>query len=189
MAIMDQTNYISAILTGDRVVLEQLYREQFPVIRGLLREHGGSEADAKDIFQDAVLVMYQKARQPDFQLTSQFSTFFYSVCRNLWFNRRSKKSAFSEVTISEEAKYTADETSPEAELLIVERDNLFWRAFRQLGEDCQKLLELFFQKLPMETIALEMGFGSEGYARRRKLQCKDRLIELVKSNPAYRELT
>ncbi len=185
---MAQTDYLSAILSGDRLALEQLYREQFPIIRNLLREYGGSEADAKDIFQDAVLVMYKKAQQPDFQLTSQFSTFFYSVCRNLWLSRRSKKSATSEVTISEDAKYTADETSPEAELLQVERDNLFWRAFRQLGEDCQKLLELFFQKLPMETIAVQMGFGSEGYARRRKLQCKDRLVELVKSNPAYREL-
>lgn len=185
---MSQTDYLSAILNGDRAALEQLYREQFPVICGLLRNYGGSETDAKDVFQDAVLVMYQKAKQPDFQLTSQFGTFFYSVCRNLWLSRRSKKSATSEVTISEDAKYTADETSPEAELLQVERDNLFWRAFRQLGEDCQKLLELFFQKLPMETIAVQMGFGSEGYARRRKHQCKDRLVELVKNNPAYPEL-
>lgn len=185
---MAQTDYLAAILVGDRTALEQLYREQFPVIRGLLRNYGGSEMDAKDVFQDAVLVVYQKAKQPDFQLTSQFGTFFYSVCRNLWFSRRSKKSATSEVTISEDAKYTANEISPEAELLQVERDNLFWCAFRQLGEDCQKLLELFFQKLPMETIAVQMGFGSEGYARRRKLQCKDRLVELVKSNPAYREL-
>lgn len=186
---MSQTDFLSAILAGDRVALEQLYRAQFPVIRSLLRTLGGSESDAKDVFQDAVLVVYQKAKQPDFQLTSQFSTFFYSICRNIWLSRRSKKYVSSEVTISEDAKYTADESSPETELLHVERDNLFWQAFRQLGEDCQKLLELFFQKLPMETIAAQMGFGSEGYARRRKLQCKERLVGLVKSNPAYRELT
>lgn len=185
---MNQTDYLSAILAGDQAALEQLYRTQFPVIRSLLRNYGGSEMDAKDVFQDAVLVMYQKAKQPDFQLTSQFGTFFYSVCRNLWLNRRSKKFVTSEVTISEDAKYIAEEASPEVELLQVERDNLFWRAFRQLGEDCQKLLELFFQKTPMEAIALQMGYGSEGYARRRKLQCKERLVELVKSNPEYREL-
>ncbi|MBV6442408.1 MAG: hypothetical protein EPGJADBJ_04123 [Saprospiraceae bacterium] len=185
---MKHTDDLSAILAGDRTALERLYREQFPAIRDLLRKNGGSEMDAKDVFQDAVLVVYQKAKQPDFQLTSQFSAFFYGICRNIWLNHRSKKSTFLEVIISEDAKYTADESSLEAEFLQVERDNLFWCAFRQLGEDCQKLLELFFQKLPMETIALQMGFGSEGYARRRKLQCKERLVELVKNRPEYREL-
>jgi len=185
---MKHTDDLSAILAGDRNALEQLYREQFPAIRDLLRKNGGSETDAKGVFHDAVLVVYQKAKQPVFQLTSQFSTFFYGICRNLWLNHLSKKSTFSEVTISEDAKYTADEGSPEAEFLQVERDNLFWYAFRQLGGDCQKLLELFFQKLSMETIAAQMGFSSEGYARRRKLQCKARLVELVKNRPEYREL-
>lgn len=185
---MKHTDDLSALLAGDRGALEQLYREQFPAIRDLLRKTGGSETDAKDVFQDAVLVVYQKAKQPDFQLTSQLSTFFYGICRNLWLNRRSKKSTFSEVAIPEDEQYTIGENSPEAEFLQVERDNLFWSAFRQLGDDCQKLLELFFQKLPMETIAAQMGFGSEGYARRRKLQCKARLVELVKNRPEYREL-
>ena len=81
-------------------------------------------------------------------------------------------------------------TVPDARAIVewVERGNLFWNAFRQLGEDCQKVLELFFQKIPMETIATQMGYGSEGYAKRRKLQCKDRLTELIKQDPAYPEL-
>lgn len=185
---MEQPDYLTAILTGDRSGLRHLYEAQFPVIRGLIRDYGGSESDAKDIFQDAVLVVYQKARQPGFQLTSQFSTFFYGVCRNLWLNRRTKKSASAEVTLSEDAKYIAEESDPDQDMLHVERGNLFWRAFRLLGDDCRKLLELFFQKTPMDTIAAQMGYGSEGYARRRKHQCKDHLTELVKKDPAYREL-
>ena len=57
-----------------------------------------------------------------------------------------------------------------------------------MGEDCQKLLELFFQKKSMDDIAVEMGYASEGYARRRKSQCKDRLVELVKNDAVFREL-
>ncbi|MEO6039573.1 MAG: sigma-70 family RNA polymerase sigma factor [Saprospiraceae bacterium] len=185
---MEQPNYLAAILEGDRTALRLLYEVQFPVICGLIRNYGGSEADARDIFQDAILVVYQKAQQPDFQLTSQFSTFFYGICRNLWLNTRTKKSASAEVTFTEDVKYITDEIALEDELLYVEQGNLFWSAFRQLGADCQQLLELFFQKIPMETIATRMGYGSEGYAKRRKRQCKDRLIELVKKNPAYREL-
>ena len=163
-----------------------MYAALFPYICKLVRDHGGSEDDAKDVFQDAVIVLYEKAQQPDFQLTSKFSTLFYGVCNNLWRSRQQKKSA-SEVTIPDHAKYIAD-GSAEVDLLQVERGKLFYRALRQLGDDCQKLLELFFQKRSMDDIAQQMGFASEGYARRRKSQCKDRLVELVKNDPAFKEL-
>lgn len=185
---MEQPDYIKAILEGDGAALRQLYDEQLPAIRHLARHVGGSDTEIKDIFQDAVLIIYQKARQPGFQLTSQFSTYFFGICRNLWLNLRTKKSASAEVTLTEDVKYIAEDISTESEWLQVERGNLFWKAYRQLGDDCQKLLELFFQKIPMETIADRMGYGSEGYARRRKLQCKERLTELIKKDPAYREL-
>ncbi len=185
---MEQSDYLAAILAGDRVALRTLYEQQRPIIRGLVRNYGGSEADAKDIFQDAVLLVYQKAQRPDFQLISKFSTYFYGVCHNLWLNRCTKKSTTAEVTLTEDAKYIPDDSSLEEDLMNVEQGKLFWRAFRQLGEDCQKVLELFFQKIPMEAIAAQMGFGSEGYAKRRKRQCKDRLTELAKQDPAYLEL-
>ena len=63
---MEHPDYLSDLLRGDREALERLYRDQFPVIRGLVRAQGGSESDAWDIFQDAVLMLFKKARQPDF---------------------------------------------------------------------------------------------------------------------------
>ncbi|MBL7775572.1 MAG: sigma-70 family RNA polymerase sigma factor [Saprospiraceae bacterium] len=185
---MEQPDYVEAILEGNRSDLQRLYAEALPRIRRLIADMGGSEADAPDIFQDAVLIVYQKARQPGFELTSLFSTYFFGICRNLWLNRRTKKSATAEVTFTDTAKYIAEPAFTESDQLQVERGNLFWKAFRKLGPDCQRVLELFFQKIAMETIAREMGFGSEGYARRRKRQCKNRLIELVKKDPAYGEL-
>ncbi len=133
-----------------------------------------------------LIVVYEKAKKPDFQLTSQFSTFFYGVCRNLWMSRQQKRSA-SEVTIPDHAKYIPDD-SPDVDLLQADRGKLFYKVLRQLGDDCQKLLQLFFQKLSMDEIAQQMGFASEGYARRRKSQCKDRLVELIKSAPEFVEL-
>jgi len=163
-----------------------MYAALFPAIRKLVRNYGGSEADAKDVFQDAVIVIYEKAQKPDFQLTSKFSTFFYGVCHNIWRSQQQKKSN-TEVTIPEEAKYTED-NSFEIDMLQIERGKLFYKALRQLGEDCQKLLELFFQRLPMDEIAQQMGFANEGHARVRKSRCKDRLVELVKNDDAFHEL-
>jgi RNA polymerase sigma factor (sigma-70 family) len=180
------TDYIAAILSGNRTVITRMYSSLFPSICRLVRDYGGSEDDAKDVFQDAVIVVYEKARHPDFQLTSKFSTFFYGVCNNLCRSRQQRKSA-AEVAIPDQAKYIPDDSAV-VDVLQVERGRLFYQALRALGDDCQKLLELFFQKHTMEEIAREMGFASEGYARRRKSQCKDRLIELIKNNPSFAEL-
>jgi RNA polymerase sigma factor (sigma-70 family) len=183
---LEESNYLSAIVSGDRATITRMYTALFPYIRRLVKDYGGSEDDAKDLFQDAVIVLYEKAQKPDFQLTSKFSTLFYGVCRNLWRSRQQKKSA-SEITIPEDAKYIADD-SAEIDVLQVDRNKLFYRALRQLGADCQKLLQLFFQKQTMEEIAREMGFASDGYARVRKSQCKDRLVSLIKNDPEFGEL-
>jgi hypothetical protein len=102
-------------------------------------------------------------------------------------NRRRKKSA-SDVTIGDDDKLFSDAVNLELDYISMERQQLFDAAFLQLGEDCQKLLRLFFEKTPMTDIAEQMGFASEGYARRRKFQCKDYLVELVKKQPQYLEL-
>ncbi len=187
---MEQTwmtaDYIAAILTGDHTLLRQMYQRFFPLIRNLVQQNGGSEDDAKDVFQDAVMVIYEKAKHPDFQLTSQFSTYLYGVCRNLWLSRQQKKSS-KEVTIPDDAKYMADKL-PDTDYAALEQRKLYDKAFVRLGEDCQKLLSLYFQKMQMEEIASLMGYGSEGYARRRKFMCKEHLTNLVKSYPEYQEL-
>ncbi len=187
---MEQTDYLQALLRGDGAALDQLYRANFPMIRSLVFDHGGSEPDAKDVFQDGLIVVFKKAKEPGFELSSKFSTYFYAICRNIWFNRRRKKSATSEVTLPDDAKYIpdGDVALADADLLKLDRSKLLWQAFRQLGEDCQKVLDLFFRETDMETIAQEMGFGSEGYARRRKHVCKERLVELIKTSPVFPEL-
>jgi hypothetical protein len=65
---------------------------------------------------------------------------------------------------------------------------LYREKFQLLGDDCQKLLTLYFEKKNMEDIAKAMGFGSEGYARKRKFQCKEKLTKLIKSDERYGEL-
>ena len=183
---MEDFNYLPAILSGDRALLKQMYAALFPFIRRIVLDHVGTEEDARDVFQDAVIVLYEMAQKPDFQLTSKFSTLFYGICRNIWMTRRQKKSN-QELTIPEDAKYIPDD-SLQIDYLQVERGKLFYKALRRLGEDCQKLLQLFFEKRSMEEIARTMGFASEGYARVRKAQCKDRLVENIKKDASFKEL-
>jgi RNA polymerase sigma factor (sigma-70 family) len=179
---------VEGILRGDRAVLSALYREQLPVITRLAVSAGASPEDARDVFQDAVLVVFEKAGAPGFALTSTFSTFFYGICRNLLGNLSKKKSG-REVTIPDDAKYSLD-TEADAQRLMenAERHRMFYRAFRRLGNDCQTLLKMAFEHHAPEDIMALLGIaGNESY-RRRKYLCKEKLVRLVQADPVYREM-
>lgn len=179
---------IDGIRRGDRALLAELYREMLPSIKRLAAAVGMGAEDARDVFQDAVVVVFEKAGQPGFTLSSSFSTYFYGICRNLVGNRLKKKSGRT-VTMPDELKYREDDDSDAQALLEdAERHRLFHRAFRQLGDDCRRLLEMSFEEIPPETIMADLGIGSNDYFRRRKYLCKEKLIQLVENDPAYREL-
>ncbi len=178
--------YIKAIVNGDNPGLQRIYEDFLPRIRYLVTTNGGREADAQDVFQNAIILIYEKAKKPDFKLSSGFYTLLHGICRNLWGNRLQKKS-FKEVTIPEQLKYSSED-DVQADIEQLEEQNVFWESFRQLGADCQKLLRLFFDKEKMDKITQLMGFGSVSYTKKRKFQCKEKLVELVKSDARFEEL-
>ena len=183
---MEGNKYIKAIKKNDTRALQEIYQQFLPKISYFIKNNGGNFDDAKDVFQDALVVIYKKTRSTDFELTSGFYTLLYGICRNLWGNRLQKKSR-TEVTLSDDYKYTFE---PETSRLIEkeEENKVFWDAFRQLGQGCQQLLELFFAKTKMADIVQQMGLSSVAYAKKRKFQCKEQLVKLVKADARYLEL-
>lgn len=179
--------YLKAIIDGDNKIIREIYDQYFLSVVSLISRYGGGREDAADIFQDAIMVIFHKARQGQFKLTSSFHTYLYAVCNNLWRNRQRKKSS-SEVTIDEAITYI-DDTDLEKDIERQELRNFFNRKFALLGEDCQKLLRMFFDGEKMSTIAQKMNYGSESYAKKRKFTCKKKLIELIESDPDFGEFT
>jgi len=180
---MEQDPYIVGLRNGDQKIVAEIWKEIFPAVRKWAIGSGGNEDNAKDVFQDAMMVIYDKVQQPDFRLSSKFSTYFLGICRNILGNLFQKKH-FRHITIPDDAKYIGESIDFDE----VERRNLFDKAKALQGEDCMKLMEHYFQKKTMAEIALQMGFSSEQYAKLRKFQCKERLEELVKKQPGFHEL-
>lgn len=179
--------WLEAIRSGDKKSLTQLYQYIMPSIVKLVVRYGGTEEHAKDLFQDAILILYKKLQYSEITLTSSFSTFFIAVCRNLWANHLKKKSN-NHVTFSDEIKLILDDQPDWYELEEQSmQTRLLYKAFSKLGDDCRQLLELFFLKIPMEEIMVRLKYNSYEYVRRRKFMCKNKLIELIKNDPFYKE--
>ena len=63
-----QTNkvFLEAIRNGDSAIIRQIYEQNFHVIASMLAKNGGSKEDARDIFQDGLMIIYEKLKSPTF---------------------------------------------------------------------------------------------------------------------------
>lgn len=178
--------YIEGIRNGDSKVIQSVYTNYYQAISQLVKTKKGTDEDTHDVFQEGLVLIFQKAQNPDFNLTSSFFTYFYAVCRNIWYNKLRKKKA-PMVTLDNKMLLMLKE-SPDLVPEEQERYFLYRKMFLKLGEDCQKVLDLFFQKISMEEIGNQMGYGSISYTKKRKFMCKKKLVELIKSDPGFQEL-
>jgi RNA polymerase sigma factor (sigma-70 family) len=179
---------ISGIVRHDRTIILHVYKEYRPRIVAFIAANTGNEEQAKEVFQEALIIIYRKAAIPGFALTSSFYTYLYGICRNLWLRELNKKYQ-TEVTISEDSGYIKDSSNLNEWITEQEKYRLFREKFGNLKEQCRKLLQLYFDKVKMEEIARQLGYSGENSAKKQKHECQKQLIAHVKSDARYKELS
>src|SRR5579859_3825256 len=86
---------LEGLAQNDRKAIETIYKQHFNMVQSLILSNNGYPDDARDIFQEAMIVLYEKARSGSFELNSQLKTYLYSVCRRLWLKRLNQQQKFS----------------------------------------------------------------------------------------------
>ena len=74
---------LKGILEGNERIIKFIYRKNLPAITNYVTSNSGSDSDAEDIFQEALIVIYQKLRDDKLILRASLSTFIFSICKNL----------------------------------------------------------------------------------------------------------
>jgi RNA polymerase sigma factor (sigma-70 family) len=150
-----------------------------PLVKKYISANSGTSDDAKDIFQDALVILYKNVQTESFTLSAPLKTYLLAVTKNLWLQelRRRNKMPVSNEQID----------IPEA-VPAEEKDfNLATAAFYLLGERCRHLLILFyFKKKTYRELASFLGFGDERTAKNQKYRClqkaKENYLTLSKSS-------
>jgi RNA polymerase sigma factor (sigma-70 family) len=161
--------------------LTALYRH-FPMILKLVRSYGGNRHDAEDIFQEALIILCKKIKDPGFILTARLSTYLFSVCRFLWKDELKKR----KLLVASDFETGFDEAIEKDMEQLHEQEQqakLAEKVLNELGDRCRELLVLFYtMQLKLKEIALKMGYNSENTAKNQKYKCleaaKNRLKEL-----------
>lgn len=187
---MNQTDaqLLEGLAQNREDALRAIQELAFPAILRLIETNHGLRQDAEDLFQEALIVVYLRYKEGNLTLTCRLSTFIYAICRNMWMERVRREAR--QVQLDESQMEIVDLTPSTLEAMEETEKNLIMtRSLAQLGEDCQRLLKLFSAGLSMRDIARELNYSSERYARKRKFSCKEALLELVKKDRRYQELT
>lgn len=189
MTAHQDQQYIDALLYNDTLLLKELYEKYSGKIKNMVLKNNGSEADAADIFQDALLDIYQRAKYKGFVLTCPLDAYLYLVCKNKWINKLNKK-ANSGVTFSDTAGYNhTEDVFKDTAILQNQHDRgiLLSQKFKELGDGCRELLELSWTGISMMEVAEKLQ-NSYNYIKKKKSECMGKLIALVKKSPEFSNL-
>ena len=165
---------LEGLALSDDKALETIYIENFPVILRMVLQNNGSEDDARDLFQEAMIVLYEKVQQGDFDLYSKLKTFLYAVCRRLWLKKLQTNTWTGE--LSEEQEESIPEESLEEHEKRDRQFRIMEKAMGSLGEPCKTILEDYYlHKRSMQEIARKFGYTNPENAKNQKYKCLMRL--------------
>ncbi len=162
--------------------VETIYRENYNTVHALIINNNGSSDEAKDIFQEAMIVLYEKVRSGSFELNCQIKTYLYSVCRRLWLKRLQQLNRYSAPVENIDNLVPVDEEIEAHEQRNAEFE-MMNKAISGLGEPCKSLLEAYYlQKRTMQDIAASFGYTNADNAKNQKYKCLVRLKKIFFSH-------
>lgn len=179
---LSDIDIIKGLRDQDDSVLKWLYNNYFNSVKKHVISNSGSSEDVSDVFQDAIIVLYNQITEDNLNLTTDLKGYFFGISKNVWNAqlRRKQKTVELEIDLPEEQEENDGQFDPVLERVIS-------RVFQLLKPDQQMVLNLYADGFSYEDIALKMNLKNESYARRKKYLCKEALLELLKEDPEYQE--
>jgi RNA polymerase sigma factor (sigma-70 family) len=174
----NEKTLLEGLARNDRMAAETIYRDNYNMVQSLVINNNGSTDDARDIFQEAMIVLYEKAKSGSFELNCQLKTYLYSVCRRLWLKRLQQMNRFinngdhlsETVSVDDDLE---EHGQKDADFEMMEK------SFGMIGEPCKGLLDAYYlQKKNMQEIADTFGYTNAANAKTQKYKCLMRLKKI-----------
>lgn len=182
----DDHKYIKALANNDSKLISEIYQRYFYTVKKLVIQNNGSEMDAADVFQEAIIELHKKALA-GFELTCPLGGFLHLLCKNRWINELKKrkrlcyKGSIVEAALPDEPVNEAPEQFDLKKALVVE-------ALDSMEEHHRRLLLVTWTGQPLKEVAVSMNF-TYGYLRKKKTECMAKLIAIVRQSEKFKYIT
>ena len=176
---------LEGILNDDYRILNYVYEKNLPKIEKLVSRSGGQESLAKDIFQECMIIIYRKIKTKGLVLSCRFSTYFYSICKHLWYQELKSGDKLYSGRLRIKDDIYVEEPEYEYQRSIYE---VFDKHFEELSEDCKKILDLHFKNYSIDEIRSMMDYKDANYVMDKKYRCKKSLVKRIMNDPLFKKI-
>ncbi|MBT1697293.1 sigma-70 family RNA polymerase sigma factor [Fulvivirgaceae bacterium PWU4] len=161
-----------------------LYESAFPVVGKFVSSRGGTFQDAKDIFQDALVIFYEKTREGNLSVEVSDEAYVLGIAKHLWIRKFNHDK--STVPLDEREAVTL----PDHYFPTVESGKLV-SFLARAGKRCMELLQAFYyEKRSADQIRNAFGYGSAHSATVQKFKCLEKVRDMVRSKSVtYEDFT
>ena len=178
--LTNDAKILDLIRKGDEEALVLLYESNRRPIVNLVMRNSGAADDAEDVLQESLIVLWERVRAGRFEYNAKLGTFLYATAKNVWSQRLRRKGREIAGELDPDSREDSA-PSPLENLIASEQAALVSVALGKIGEQCRKLLLLFYwDELPMDEIAVKLGFANADTAKAKKYQCKKALEDVLK---------
>lgn len=148
-----------------------LYKKAFPNVARHVARMGGSLEEAQDIFQDALVIYYEKLTSAKPEVIVNEKTYLVGIAKKLWLQHY-KVSSKSEPLDNFDAEAVADEQAATGKLL---------HYLATAGKKCMDLLKAYYYDgLQASDVAVLFGYSGTHSVTVAKYKCLEKVRETVK---------
>lgn len=152
--------------------IAEWYIKVFPLVAVYIQKKGGNLEEAKEIFQESILIYYEKITFSGFNPEKADEAYLMGIAKNKWLKYQAKRRHYERLSHLDLAEEKTKEPIPQKVLFYL----------KQTGEKCMDLLQAFYyEKLTMTQLADRFGYKSERSATVQKYKCLEKVRDQVKN--------
>ena len=186
---------MAKVAQGDHAAFEELVtRHQYAVV-GTVAKMLGNPSEAEDIAQQVFLRLWKSASR--YKPTAKFTTYLFTITRNLVFNETRRKSRRGEQSLDEQTEdwhqqfQEEGHNRPDEQVLQAELQGAVDQAIRGLPDKQRMAVVLRrYEKMPYEEIASVLGISVSAVKSqlfRARTSLRESLEPFLGENPENRE--
>jgi len=171
---MAEMMVIEDVAAERKAFFMDLYQKAFPLVARYISSMGGSFEEAKDVFQDALVIYYEKLTSGPVELQYSEKAYLLGIAKHLWARKNNNKQRHTTLDDSLEGIATAENDPASSTEKLMELLNT-------AGQKCMELLRAFYyDKLPLHKISGMFGFSGTRSATVQKYKCLEKIRDTVK---------
>jgi len=176
--IKDEATLQARLQQGEKEALEALYTSYKSPFLSYFRSWTDAEVDLEDLFQDAVIALYQNFYLKKLELkTGSVKTYLFAIGKFKLSKRLKDRLRFTEdeeTLINEQGYYEIDHEQ------LSNEQKLLAKGYAHLGEKCRELLRLhFYRGLTDKEVVSQTPYKDENTVKSYRSRCLKQLKKII----------